>query len=81
MLPPQSAARVADVQSDRARSGNRLCPSDRKVEAVNGGSWPAADDVQVRAAIGGEADVKGCDIVAVFWGAFIERDPKGQQAS
>jgi NADPH2:quinone reductase len=25
--------------------------------------------------------LKGCDIVGVFWGAFIERDPKGQQAN
>ena len=25
--------------------------------------------------------LKGCDIVGVFWGAFIERDPKGHQAN
>src|SRR5947209_6194576 len=25
--------------------------------------------------------LKGCDIVGVFWGAFIERDPAGQQAN
>jgi len=25
--------------------------------------------------------LKGCDIVGVFWGAFIERDPQGQQAN
>jgi NADPH:quinone reductase len=25
--------------------------------------------------------LKGCDIVGVFWGSFIERDPKGQQAN
>ena len=25
--------------------------------------------------------LKGCDIVGVFWGEFIERDPKGQQAN
>jgi len=25
--------------------------------------------------------LKGCDIVGVFWGAFIERDPKGQRAN
>jgi len=25
--------------------------------------------------------LKGCDIDGVFWGAFIERDPKGHQAN
>jgi len=25
--------------------------------------------------------LKGCDIVGVFWGAFIEREPKGHQAN
>jgi NADPH:quinone reductase len=25
--------------------------------------------------------LKGCDIVGVFWGAFIERDPEGHQAN
>jgi NADPH2:quinone reductase len=25
--------------------------------------------------------LKGCDIVGVFWGAFIERDPKGHQSN
>jgi NADPH2:quinone reductase len=25
--------------------------------------------------------LKGCDIVGVFWGAFIERDPKGHRAN
>jgi len=25
--------------------------------------------------------LKGCDIVGVFWGAFIERDPQGHQAN
>ena len=25
--------------------------------------------------------LKGCDIVGVFWGAFIERDPGGHQAN
>jgi len=25
--------------------------------------------------------LKGCDIVGVFWGAFIERDPQGQRAN
>ena len=25
--------------------------------------------------------LKGCDIVGVFWGSFIERDPKGHQAN
>jgi NADPH2:quinone reductase len=25
--------------------------------------------------------LKGCDIVGVFWGAFIERDPRGHQAN
>ena len=25
--------------------------------------------------------LKGCDVVGVFWGAFTERDPKGQQAN
>src|SRR5215475_12872692 len=25
--------------------------------------------------------LKGCDILGVFWGSFIERDPKGQQAN
>jgi NADPH:quinone reductase len=25
--------------------------------------------------------LKGCDIVGVFWGAFVERDPEGQRAN
>ena len=43
MLPPQSAARVADVQSGRARSGSRLYRSYREVEAVNGQRANMAD--------------------------------------
>src|SRR4029078_2354923 len=25
--------------------------------------------------------LKGCDIVGVFWGAFVERDPEGHRAN
>ena len=51
MLPPQSAARVADVQSGRARGWERLCRSDGEGEAVNGASGPAADIFVARAEV------------------------------
>jgi hypothetical protein len=43
MLPPQSAAHVADMQSSRTRCGNRLHPACQHVEEANVSSRHEAD--------------------------------------